>query len=371
MSTHQTEDGRWYVKFWEDGRSHKKYFGRGDQAKIDAEDYDADIKRIKRRGGKIIEEPKTEKLHFDQLAQRYLDDKRSSGWTDQMTRNLKNLMNRYVIPCIGHKLCEDLTMADSLELRAHITKNAVKIPISPHTINRYVAMTRAVLGWGANNDLIAFNPWSKLRTPRERPDPPELLTLEELRRVMKNAEPHCQWALDVAFNTGCRPGQTELFKLKFPDVDWEGGKILIRGTKTGPRLVNLRRDFLQRLKVKQKEATSDYVIEYDGAPIKQLRRSLGTALTKAGIKKKVRPYDIRHMYGTYMAKNGADIFAIKRLMGHSSITTTERYLHHAEQLQKEAIAKLPSLVKGGGKSRLVPKNGPQPSRRRQPNQPTI
>lgn len=55
-----------------------------------------------------------------------------------------------------------------------------------------------------------------------------------------------------------------------------------------------------------------------------------------------------------MAKNGAGIFAIKRLMGHSSITTTERYLHHAEQLQKEAIAKLPSLVKGGRKSRLVP-----------------
>lgn len=195
--------------------------------------------------------------------------------------------------------------------------------------------------------------------------------MEELRRVIKNAEPHCQWALDVAFNTGCRPGQTELFKLKFSDVDWEGSKILIRGTKTGPRLVNLKRDFLQRLKAKQKEATSDYVIEYNGAPIKQLRRSLGTALTKAGIKKKVRPYDIRHMYGTYMAKNGADIFAIKRLMGHSSITTTERYLHHAEQLQKEAIAKLPSLVKGGRKSDLVPKNGPQPSRRRQSNQATI
>ncbi len=49
------------------------------------------------------------------------------------------------------------------------------------------------------------------------------------------AEPHCQWALDVAFNTGCRPGETELFKLKFTDVDWEKGTLLIRGTKTGPR----------------------------------------------------------------------------------------------------------------------------------------
>jgi site-specific recombinase XerD len=77
----------------------------------------------------------------------------------------------------------------------------------------------------------------------------------------------------------------------------------------------------------------------------QKRRSdLRTALKRAGIKKKVRPYDIRHMYGTYMAKNGADIFAIQCLMGHSSITTTKRYLHHAEQLKQDAVRRLPRVV---------------------------
>ncbi len=170
---------------------------------------------------------------------------------------------------------------------------------------------------------------------------------------------------------GLSPGETELFKLKFSDVDWVKGTILIRGTKTGPRQVNLKSDFLERLQARQKEAETEYVIEYNGIPLKQLWRSLKTALEKAGIKKKVRPYDIRHMYGTFMAKNGADIFAIKRLIGHSSITTTERYLHHAEQLQKETVGRLPSLAEGGGKSGLVPKVGPQTRKRRQANQVTL
>ena len=149
--------------------------------------------------------------------------------------------------------------------------------------------------------------------------------------------------MDVEFNTGCRPGVTELFKLKFSDVDWNGGKILIRGTKTGSRVVDLKPEFLLRLKAKYQEAQSEYIVDYKGFPLKRIIRSFKTALAKAGIKKSVRLYDIRHMYGTLMVKNGGDIFAVRRLMGHSTITTTERYLHHAEQLKKDAVDRLPDL----------------------------
>jgi integrase len=343
MSVHQIKDGRWYVKFWESGRSHKKYFGRGNQARIEAKEYDLQIKKIKLRGGSVSQQPKKDEIHFDQLAQLYLSDRRNSGWPERSVVNFKNLMNRYVIPCIGHKICEFMTMADSVTLRAFIMKSSAKKNISAHTSNRYLAMTKAVFGWGFNNDLIAINPWLKLRMPRETPDPPDLLTVEEFKKVMECAEPHCRWAMDVEFNTGCRPGVTELFKLKFSDVDWDGGKILIRGTKTGSRVVDLKPEFLLRLKAKYQEAESEYIVDYKGSPLKQLRRSFKTALAKAGINKRVRLYDIRHMYGTLMVKNGGDIFAVKRLMGHSSITTTERYLHHAEELKKDAVNRLPDL----------------------------
>ena len=54
-------------------------------------------------------------------------------------------------------------------------------------------------------------------------------------------------------------------------------------------------------------------------PIKSLKTSFETALEKAGIKKRVRLYDMRHMYGTSMAMNKTEIFAIQILMGHSDL----------------------------------------------------
>jgi integrase len=108
--------------------------------------------------------------------------------------------------------------------------------------------------------------------------------------------------------------------------------------------VKLKPDFMERLKKAYGDSDCEYVISYKGRPIKKLRRSFATALRKAGIKKKVRLYDVRHMYGTFMARNKADVFAVQELMGHSHISTTRRYLHHAEAMKTDAVNNcLPSL----------------------------
>jgi len=359
MSVHKTKDGRWYCRFWQDARYHKRYFGRCKDAKKKAESYDLEIKSLKKKGLQVSPkvESKEEGIHFDRLAQRYLDDRRNSGWSENSVSNFKYAMNRHVIRFIGSRACAEMDMSDLVDLKASIGRSSRKA-LSPHSINRYINMTKAIFSWGFKNDLIPFDPWAKYKKPREKPEPPELLTMDELERVMDCAEPHCKWVIDVAFNTGCRPGRTELFKLKFGDVvDWEKGKLLIRSTKTRPRVVDLRPDFLERLKAKRDEARSEYIVDYNGNPLTRIKRSFKMALKRAGIEKKVRPYDLRHMYGTYMAKGGGDIFAIQKLMGHSSIVTTQRYLHHAEELKRGAVNCLPRLeTKDGEKaSILVPK----------------
>ena len=291
MSVHITNDGRFYCKFWQDARYQKTYFGRGKEAKKKAEAYDLDIKSLKKKGLKVSPkvEPKEEGLCFDQLAQCYLDDRRNSGWSDYSVSNFKYAMNGHVINLIGRRVCAEMDMSDLVNLKAFIGRSSRR-NLSPHSINRYINMVKAILSWGFKNDLIPFDPWAKYKKPRERPDPPVLPTMDELERVMDCAEPHCKWAIDVAFNTGCRPGITELFKLKFDDViDWEKGQLLIRSTKTRPRVVDLRPDFLERLKAKRDEARSEYIIDYNGNPIKRFKTSFKMALKKAGIEKKVRP----------------------------------------------------------------------------------
>ncbi len=229
-------------------------------------------------------------------------------------------------------------MEDLLKLRNFIAKTKKKKgKLNPHSLNRYIYSTRTVFIWGVTHELIPFNPWEKYKKPKEKPPKPNLLTVDEYLTVMKHAAPHLRWALDVEYHTGCRPGETELFKLKFSDVNWEAKKIIIRSTKTGDREVPLKPKFVERLKKALKKTASDFIITYRGNPVKRINKSLSTALKKAGIKKKVRPYDIRHLYGTLMAKNKVDIFAIQQLMGHGGIETTKGYLHHAEEMKEDAV----------------------------------
>ncbi len=361
MSVHQTKDGRWYSKYWEDGKYNKKYFGRGKTAKTMAEDHDLKVKRIKKRKLKVgVVEPKFEPLYVDELARMYLNDKRNNGWREKSVYNFKAFMNAYVIPFLGEKRCTDVTMVDLLRLKDFIVKKSKRKPrINPHTVNRYICSTRTVFNWGVAHKLIPFNPWQDYKAPKERSPIPNLLTVEELLSVMAHAPEHCRWAIDVEYNTGCRPGETELLKLKFSDVHWKSNEITIRGTKTGERKVPLKEDFMERLREAYEKAESDYIITFKGKPVKRLQSSFETALKRAGIKKRVRLYDLRHMYGTLMAKNKADIFALQKLMGHSDIQTTQQYLHHADELKKDAVVNcLPELDLGQFPN-LVPKISPQ------------
>ena len=113
MSVSQKKDGRWYSKYWEDSKYHKKYFGRGKSAKTKAQDFDLKVKRLKKRSIKVREmKPKFKRLHVDELSLMYLNDKRNIGWSEKQQYDFMRFVNRYVIKCLGNKLCTDVTMAD-------------------------------------------------------------------------------------------------------------------------------------------------------------------------------------------------------------------------------------------------------------------
>jgi site-specific recombinase XerD len=59
---------------------------------------------------------------------------------------------------------------------------------------------------------------------------------------------------------------------------------------------------------------------------------INKAVFLAGIDRKISPHQFRHFYGTYSTINGMDIWTLKELMGHSSISTTQRYIHVADRV---------------------------------------
>lgn len=90
---------------------------------------------------------------------------------------------------------------------------------------------------------------------------------------------------------------------------------------------------------------SGHIVEYKGKPVTTIRKSFNNACDLAGITVPVRMYDLRHLFATTMLANGADLAAVSKLMGHSTVKmTADVYYHYMEGEKERAVSKLPSLV---------------------------
>jgi len=72
--------------------------------------------------------------------------------------------------------------------------------------------------------------------------------------------------------------------------------------------------------------------------------SFDTAKKKAGIVRRLRPYDFRHAFATYALKNSADLKATSEILGHSRTDTTTRIYQHVDtDMKRDVIDRLPPL----------------------------
>lgn len=338
MSIHQTKDGRWFAVYWDGPRQMRKYFGRETGAKKAAEAYDHQVKSWKAEGRRVTNRPQSPPLAY--VTQKYLEFK-DQDLSPRTIYDINKVFNRYVLPQIGQIPCHELTQQDLTALMETISAGGT----SAKTVNRYCQYLMAVLNWAIKGGHIKKNPLQLIRL-KEKRYTPELPSIVEFLNILSHAPEHLRWALEVEYNTGCRPGPSELFALKWDMIDWTMGIIRIYNPKTDRVIIKpLKKLFLERLKKRYAGKTSDYIIDYKGRPLKRVKTAWSTAKQKAGITKRIRLYDIRHLYATLMLMAGGDIKGISNLLGHSSIKMTlETYYQIAESFKNQQIDFLPDLV---------------------------
>ncbi len=338
MAVIKKRDGRYFCVYYDDtGKQIWKAFGRGPEAKKAAQAYDLEIKANKKRN-RPVREP--EKIDITNLAALYLEAKGSSLHPHTL-ESIRFLINKIIYPTLGGRDINTLSKRDLLP----VVKLLEKRGISPATFNRYIAYLQAILNWGVQNDIIPANPFKGFKRKKEDPYKVPIITPDELEKLLGVAPEHLRWALLVAFYTGCRPGQTELFRLRWDDVNWQEKTITIYGSKTKKiRKVYLNDAFFNMLVDKYKKRDCDYIISYRGRPVKSLRKAWKKAKQAAGITRRLRLYDIRHAFATYMLAAGADLKAVSEMMGHNSTKmTADRYYELVKDLKKQAVSKLPVL----------------------------
>ncbi|MEL7641833.1 MAG: site-specific integrase [Solidesulfovibrio sp.] len=343
MSVHKRPNNDTYYVAYRDAerRQRTKNFGKGREAKRQAQKFDEEIKARKKVEAPLPEPLFTQgsRVYLDQLAQMYLNTRKVEGTTLRTLKTIKSILEKHLIPAFAQRPIDEIRYDEIMTVvgKAFTTQ-------SPVTRGRYLSYLKTVFAFGIKHDLILKNPLRNWRKGKETPRDSKL-TVADLMKIKAVAPPYLAWALEVAWNLGVRTGPSELFALKWSDIDWQDSTIRVFATKTRTlRTIPLSPAFLTRLQEMREKAQTEYLIEFKGRQVKELRKALKSACEAAEIKYPVVFYDVRHLFATTLLREGGDLAAVSKLMGHSSVhMTANQYYHLLGDEKRRTIAKLPSL----------------------------
>ena len=152
---------------------------------------------------------------------------------------------------------------------------------------------------------------------------------------------------------GPRIGPSELFKLRWEDVDLDAGIIRMpnarKGARAESRLIPVRDDVLPELRRWwEEDAKIDcpWVIHWQGKKVMCIGHAWHAARKAAGISRVITPYSLRHAFPTSALEYDADIKAVAEIMGHSDPSMLLKTYQHIKWKQlKKAISAGPGLGK--------------------------
>lgn len=215
--------------------------------------------------------------------------------------------------------------------------------IKPSSQSRLISSLKNFFDYLIIEKIIFINPINSIQYPKIATKIPETLStleidklIDYLKKSKKNSLRNCT-ILEVLYSCGLRV--SELTDLNISDIFFDDFLIKILGKGRKERFVpmskivkDMIKDYLnsERFNTITKKGFED-ILFLNNRGEKLTRVMIYTILNIAkkgtGIKKKVSPHILRHSFATHLIENGADISSIQHMLGHTNITTTERYLH--------------------------------------------
>jgi site-specific recombinase XerD len=191
---------------------------------------------------------------------------------------------------------------------------------------------------------------------------PVILSPLEVRRLLDSvAHPRQRLMLRLAYGCGLRLG--EIMQLRLADLDSARGLLWVRGGKGGKdRGVPLPDCLLNELRTHWRmHRPADFLFaNRQGKPLHRavLQRALKQALRVSGLTKPASVHTLRHCYATHMLEAGTDLATLQRLLGHSHVQTTMRYLHVRSERLQQVRSPLELLENDMGNGRPPTASGP-------------
>ena len=252
---------------------------------------------------------------------------------------------KHIKPAFGDKEPKDLIVLDVDRLRIGLSKAQ-----KPQTVKHVLALLKRIINFGVRKHLcdgirfsIEMPKVSNLKT--EDLDQDQLATL--LRVIEKDPHPQAGPIMKAALFTGMR--RSELFKLKWDDIDFSRRFIHIRDPKGGPDEKIPLNDAAKSLFESYPRSESPYVFPgIDGKQRTNINQAVNRIKKEAGLPEDFRPlHGLRHVYASILASSGqVDMYTLQKLLTHKSPQMTQRYAHLRDESLRKAADLAADLIGG-------------------------
>ena len=315
---------------------------------------------------------------FAEWAEEWQNRKLSERIKASSWQTYGNILNRHLMPALGNCMLAEIT-ADTV---GALVRNLENQGLAASTVRGILRMLNSILRSAMEEGLISQNPCRKVRMRGERAEQQRVLSRREQRAILATAREERDIPALLSLYTGMRLG--EICALKWEDVNWEQGAILVRRTAqrlkvgcggarqedggrnaTGSertalyvdapkstcavRILPLPAFLLDALRELAGEREgSEYIFGNGARPAepRTVQRRFQALARRTGLNG-VHFHTLRHSFATRMLELGVDMKTVSVLMGHSSVRTTlEYYAHSLIENQRQAMNRLVEAFAG-------------------------
>jgi integrase/recombinase XerC len=231
------------------------------------------------------------------------------------------------------------------EIDAHVMRSylaAITRKASRSTVGRKLSAVRSLFRFLERRGLIDSNPAAALANPKQERHLPRYLPVDEAFSLVESAKDkdlktlRDRAILELLYSCGLRV--SELTAMDMRSLDTEEGLVRVKGkgskervVPVGAHAISALRDYLEAsgpLRRKAKEGSALFLNGRGGRlSSRSVARMIKRQASLAGLTRDISPHALRHSFATHLLDGGADLRAVQELLGHSNLSTTQRYTH--------------------------------------------
>ncbi len=222
--------------------------------------------------------------------------------------------------------------------------------MSSKSINRKISTLKSFFKFLMREEIVETSPMGMINAPKISKRLPVYVEDKDMKTLLEDVEFSDDWkgqteklVLILFYSTGMRI--SELINLKQNQLDGSYSHIKVLGKGNKERIIPVSKKLLNALlsyiSCRPETGTEHIFVNEKGKPLypKQVYNLVKKNLSLVTTVNKKSPHILRHSFATHLTNNGADLNAVKELLGHSSLAATQVYTHNSIEKLKQVFKK--------------------------------